>query len=171
MSSTTAKEMLMLAKTVREALKTIENDLKPPIAYCYNTYEYAYLPYQTYISKYCNGPKSVLFVGMNPGPYGMCQTGIPFGEVNAVKNWLKIDERVDKPARECPGRKVLGFSCPQSEKSGFRLWTLFEKICGTPDLFFNNAFVHNYCPLGFLKENGWNATPEQDLQVGIGIFT
>ena len=26
---------------------------------------------------------------MNPGPFGMVQTGVPFGEVEAVRSWLQ----------------------------------------------------------------------------------
>ena len=35
--------------------------------------------------------KRVVFLGMNPGPFGMAQVGVPFGEVAAVRDWLRID--------------------------------------------------------------------------------
>jgi len=41
---------------------------------------------------------------MNPGPWGMAQTGVPFGEINAVKDWLGINAEVDKPQKQHPKR-------------------------------------------------------------------
>lgn len=113
--------------------------------------------------------KKILFIGMNPSPSGMCQTGIPFGEINAVKNWLKVCETVEKPTRECPNRPVLGFSFQISEVSGLRLWGLFRKLCVSPEQLFKHSFVNNYCPLAFFNENGVNI-PSAQLTVRSSIF-
>jgi single-strand selective monofunctional uracil DNA glycosylase len=98
---------------------------------------------------------------MNPGPFGMVQTGIPFGEVQAVRDWLGIDAPVGKPAAEHPRRPVLGLACPRSEVSGRRLWGLFRCRFGTPERFFAEHFVVNYCPLAFVESSGRNRTPDQ----------
>lgn len=107
------------------------------------------------------GPKRVLFLGMNPGPFGMAQTGVPFGEVAAVKEWMGIDEPVDKPADEHAKRPVDGFQCTRSEVSGRRLWGLFAERFGTAESFFQDHFVLNYCPLVWMSATGANLTPDK----------
>jgi len=103
----------------------------------------------------------VVFLGMNPGPFGMVQTGIPFGEIAAVRDWLKISAPIEAPAAAHPKRPVLGYDCPRSEVSGRRLWKLFAERFGTPERFFAGHFVANYCPLAFLSASGSNVTPDK----------
>lgn len=138
-----------------------ELQFKDPIIYCYNPMDYAIKSFEQYVNTYCNKTKSILFVGMNPGPYGMCQTGIPFGDVTHVRDWLKINADIGKPEWECPERLILGHSCTRNEISGQKFWGLFKKLCATPDNFFQNAFVYNYCPLAFMQRNGGNITPNK----------
>src|SRR5512136_2439404 len=121
-----------------------------PVAYIYNPLVYAREPHDLYLSRYGGGVKEAVFVGMNPGPWGMTQTGVPFGEIDLVKNWLCIEGKVGKPPREHPKKQVDGFSCRRSEVSGRRLWGLFRERFGTPERFFARFFVVNYCPLLFL---------------------
>lgn len=135
-----------------------------PVAYVYNPLEYAFQIHSEFVHKYCRGRKRILFVGMNPGPFGACQTGVPFGEVNYVKNWFRLENSVQKPKIECPERPVLGLACTRSEISGKRFWGLFERLCQTPENFFKHAFIHNYCPLAFMGRSGINLTPNK-LQV------
>lgn len=132
-----------------------------PVAYIYNPLEYASDTHCQFIRRFCTNPKKVLFVGINPGPFGMAQTGVPFGEVSVVKNWLQITGTVQKPAKEHPKRPILGLDCPRNEVSGQRFWGFFQDICGTPEGFFRNAFVHNYCPLVFMKDSAKNVTPNE----------
>jgi single-strand selective monofunctional uracil DNA glycosylase len=96
---------------------------------------------------------------MNPGPWGMAQTGVPFGEVTLVRKWLKIEGPVKTPPNEHPKRPVTGFSCRRSEVSGRRLWGWAKKRFKTPEAFFSRFFVANYCPLIFMEESGKNKTP------------
>lgn len=152
-------QVLNAVKHLNVLIKNLQ--FKDPIIYCYNPMEYAIKPFEQYVNKYCNGPKPILFVGMNPGPFGMCQTGIPFGNVPHVTNWLKINAEIAKPELECPERPILGLSCTRNEISGQKFWGLFEKLCKTPDNFFRNAFVYNYCPLAFMQRNGGNITPNK----------
>ncbi|MCL2834457.1 MAG: single-stranded DNA-binding protein [Treponema sp.] len=106
-------------------------------------------------------PKKIIFVGMNPGPWGMAQTGVPFGEVAAVRDWLGIEAAVGKPEHEHPKRLVEGFACKRAEVSGRRLWGLFRERFGTPQVFFRGHFVTNYCPLLFMGPSGVNITPDK----------
>lgn len=154
---TVNESLLLLSKSVNDKLK----DLKfgKPVEYIYNPLEYAFNLHSQYINKFCSSPKQVLFVGMNPGPFGMCQTGVPFGDIPHVRDWLKINGEVSKPEKECPSRPILGLECQRTEISGKQFWGLFERICGVPDAFFRNAFVYNYCPLAFMKGTGSNITP------------
>jgi single-strand selective monofunctional uracil DNA glycosylase len=98
---------------------------------------------------------------MNPGPWGMVQTGVPFGEIKAVKEWLGIEAPVTAPSNVHPKRPVLGFKCQRSEISGKRLWGWAKKTFKTPEQFFSRFFVANYCPLMFIEANGRNRTPDK----------
>ena len=133
----------------------------PPITHVYNPLTYAWAPYEAYLRKFGTTPKRVIFLGMNPGPFGMAQTGVPFGEVAAVRDWLGIQGPVGRPSRTHPRRRVLGFACPRSEVSGRRLWGLFAARFGTPERFFASHIVMNYCPLAFLESSGRNRTPDK----------
>jgi len=127
----------------------------------YNPLVYAGRPHNRYLEVAGIAPKKVIFLGMNPGPWGMAQTGVPFGEVAAVRDWLAIEAAVDKPEREHPKRPIEGFACARSEVSGRRLWGLFRERFGTPAKFFAGHFVANYCPLVFMDSGGANITPDK----------
>jgi single-strand selective monofunctional uracil DNA glycosylase len=133
----------------------------PPVTHIANPLDYAWAPHELYLKKYGAGQKRVIFLGMNPGPFGMAQTGVPFGEIAAVRDWLKISAPVQRPAREHPKRPVQGFDCLRSEVSGRRLWGLFAERFGAPEKFFADHFVVNYCPLVFCEEGGKNFTPDK----------
>jgi single-strand selective monofunctional uracil DNA glycosylase len=91
----------------------------------------------------------------------MAQTGVPFGEVAAVRDWLALDARIERPDREHPKRPVEGLACARSEVSGQRVWGWARERFGTPDAFFARFFVWNYCPLCFMEESGRNRTPDK----------
>lgn len=130
--------------------------------YVYNPLNYAWEAHKQFLQKYVNNTVDIIFLGMNPGPFGMMQTGVPFGEINAVKNYLKIDAKVEKPTNEHPGRPVLGMNISRSEISGKRLWGLFETLYPNAEDFFKTNSVFNYCPLGFLMntKTAKNETPD-----------
>jgi len=132
-----------------------------PVAHVYNPLDYAWPAHELYLRKFGGGKKRVVFLGMNPGPFGMAQTGVPFGEVAAVRDWLKIRAPIGRPAVKHPKRPVLGFDCPRSEVSGRRLWGLFAGRFGSPERFFAGHFVANYCPLAFCEAGGRNLTPDK----------
>jgi single-strand selective monofunctional uracil DNA glycosylase len=133
----------------------------PPITHVYNPLEYAREPLRQYHANFASTPKEVVFLGMNPGPWGMAQTGIPFGELNAVRDWMQINAPVGTPAEMHPKRPVMGFSCTKREVSGRRLWGWAQVTFQTPNRFFKRFFVANYCPLLFIEKSGRNRTPDQ----------
>ncbi|MEJ2040442.1 MAG: single-stranded DNA-binding protein, partial [Desulfosarcinaceae bacterium] len=55
-----------------------------PVTHVYNPLRYARDRFAAYWERYGRPPKRILFVGMNPGPWGMVQTGVPFGDVEMV---------------------------------------------------------------------------------------
>jgi single-strand selective monofunctional uracil DNA glycosylase len=131
------------------------------VSHVYNPLEYARAPYAAYVERYANSRKRVVFMGMNPGPYGMTQTGVPFGEISHVRDWLGIEAPVSKPKHEHPKRPVVGFACTRSEVSGARVWGMWKALYGTPASFFSWGYVANYCPLVFMDEGGRNVTPDK----------
>ncbi|MBZ5495356.1 MAG: single-stranded DNA-binding protein [Acidobacteriia bacterium] len=133
----------------------------PPIAWVYNPVEYSWPTHAEYLRRFGRGRREIVLVGMNPGPWGMVQTGVPFGDVEMVSNWLGITGRVGKPRSEHPRRPVEGFLCHRSEISGRRLWGWARDTYGTPGRFFARFFVMNYCPLCFFEADGTNRTPDR----------
>lgn len=127
----------------------------------YNPLLYAWRAHEAYLRKFGACPKRVVFLGMNPGPFGMVQTGVPFGEVAAVRDWLGVQAEIERPSREHPRRPVSGFECQRSEVSGQRLWGLFAQRFDCCESFFREHFVINYCPLAFVESTGRNRTPDK----------
>lgn len=136
-------------------------DFSSSVPWVYNPLEYAWNAHRQYLHRYLRTGCEVLFLGMNPGPWGMAQTGVPFGEVSAVRDWLGIEASIGRPSREHPLRPVLGLSCPRNEVSGQRLWGLFSHRFGSTDNFFQKHFVANYCPLVFMEQSARNVTPDK----------
>lgn len=132
-----------------------------PVTHVYNPLDYAWNPHADYLTRFGAGTREIVFVGMNPGPFGMAQTGVPFGDVGLVRDWMGIEGEVGQPDHEHPKRPVLGFDCARSEVSGSRLWGWARDRFGTAEAFFKRFFVINYCPLVFLEESGRNRTPDK----------
>lgn len=132
-----------------------------PVTHVYNPLRYARRPQEAYLKRFGQGPVEALWLGMNPGPFGMAQTGVPFGDVAMVRDWMGICEPVDTPESAHPKRPVLGFASPRSEVSGTRLWSFARDRFGTPERFFARFFVWNYCPLCFCEAGGRNRTPDK----------
>lgn len=129
------------------------------VVYLYNPIGYARTTHEMFMKRYMNSQRDVLFLGMNPGPWGMSQTGVPFGEVAMVRDFLGITGPVDKPTKEHPKRLVQGFACSKQEVSGQRFWSLVKQLCGTPQNFFQSCAVYNMCPVAFMAATGKNLTP------------
>ena len=151
-----------LVDAARRLGRSVESlHFAPPVTHVYNPLAYAGRAYRRYLRRFADDQKRVVFLGMNPGPYGMAQTGIPFGEVASVRDWMGIEERIERPANEHPARPVEGFACSRSEVSGARLWGAVARRFGRPEAFFRDHFVANYCPLVFMEVSGRNRTPDK----------
>jgi single-strand selective monofunctional uracil DNA glycosylase len=162
-SSKIADQILACAKTLNRDLKKLQ--FAEPVTHVYNPLEYAWAPFESYVRKFsalgqqAKRGRAVL-LGMNPGPYGMMQVGVPFGEVNAVRDWMGIVAPVETPKAQHPKRPIQGFECTRSEVSGKRLWTWAQEDYGSAEQFFKHFFVLNYCPLVWLQTSGKNHTPD-----------
>lgn len=143
------------------ARETSALDTSGAAAFTYNPLEYARTPHEAYLEKYGTGPKKALLLGMNPGPFGMAQTGVPFGDVSMVRDYLGVTGRVKRPEHEHPKRPIEGFDCKRSEVSGTRLWGWAREHFPDAADFFRHFFVVNYCPLVFMTDSGANLTPDK----------
>lgn len=156
--SSSGTGLASIAERLRERTRRLR--FAPPTACVYAPLDYAWTPHRLYLERYGAGPREVLFVGMNPGPFGMVQTGVPFGDVAMVRDWLGIEAAVGRPAHAHPKRPVRGFDIGRGEVSGARFWGWARARFGTPERFFRRAFVWNYCPLCFVGPTGRNVTPD-----------
>jgi len=154
-----ARESRRLAKAV-DALSFGE-----PVTHVYNPLVHARKPHERFLdladSAFVEGTRDAIWLGMNPGPWGMAQTGVPFGDVTQVREYLGIDEPVRKPANEHPKRLVTGLDCPRNEVSGTRVYEFAREEYGDARSFFGRFFIVNYCPLSFMEESGRNRTPDK----------
>ena len=157
----------MSAQTLIAAAHTLAAQLddlsfSAPVTHVYNPLDYAGAAHDQYLTQWGDQPqpRRVVFLGMNPGPFGMVQVGVPFGEVSIAHDWLRIDAPIRQPLAMNPKRPVEGWACTRSEVSGRRLWGLFRDRFGTPEHFFAEHFVANYCPLAFF-DGGRNVTPDK----------
>lgn len=132
-----------------------------PVTHVYNPCVYARAGFEAYLKLAAARPKRAIFVGMNPGPWGMAQTGVPFGEPGIVRDWLGIEAEIGKPDPEHPKRPILGFACKRTEVSGSRVWGAIQEHFGTPERFFERYYIANYCPLVFMEASGRNRTPDK----------
>lgn len=48
----------------------------PDVEFIYNPLQYASELHKAFLNKFLDSNKKVLFLGINPGPWGMCQTGV-----------------------------------------------------------------------------------------------
>ena len=155
-----ARALITAAATLSAQLDGLS--FSAPVTHVYNPLDYAGAAHAQYLTQWGGQPqpRRVIFLGMNPGPFGMVQIGVPFGEVSMVHDWLRIDAPIRQPLDMNPKRPIEGWACTRSEVSGRRLWGLFRERFGTPEAFFAEHFVANYCPLAFF-DNARNVTPDK----------
>jgi single-strand selective monofunctional uracil DNA glycosylase len=156
---TRAERLIEAARRLGRTVDALRFGL--PVTHVYNPLGYAGRGYRRYLRRFAEGPKRAVFLGMNPGPFGMAQTGVPFGEVASVRDWMGIEERIERPPNEHPARPIEGFACLRSEVSGARLWGAVAGRFERPEAFFHEHFVANYCPLVFMEASGRNRTPDK----------
>ncbi|GAB5546395.1 MAG: single-stranded DNA-binding protein [Sandaracinaceae bacterium] len=151
--------LIEISRTLAEGVDAL--DFAAPVAHVYNPLTYARAPHEAFLKRYGEGKKEIVLLGMNPGPFGMAQTGVPFGDPTFVREWMGIEGEVGKPPKEHPKRQIVGLDSPRSEVSGSRLWGWARDRFGSADAFFARFFVLNYCPLVFMEESGRNRVPEK----------
>jgi single-strand selective monofunctional uracil DNA glycosylase len=156
---TIASQLIQVGQELADELRPLR--FSDPVSHTYLTVDYARSGYEAYLKTYANSKKRTLLLGMNPGPYGMAQTGVPFGEISSVRGWMKLSPEIGKPDNEHPKRKVTGMDCPKSEVSGRRLWGLFADRFSSAEDFFKDHLVINFCPLIWMKDTGANLTPDK----------
>jgi single-strand selective monofunctional uracil DNA glycosylase len=151
--------LCQISRELSEALAPLR--FAPPVTHVYDPTRYARASHEAYLRRWATHQPALLLVGMNPGPWGMAQTGVPFGAVHLVRGWMGVEAPVHKPHPEHPKRPVEGFACAQREASGERLWGWAKDRFLTPEAFFARAFVVSHCPLSFMEVSGRNRTPDQ----------
>ncbi|MDP4626413.1 MAG: single-stranded DNA-binding protein [Akkermansiaceae bacterium] len=154
-----SEKLILAGRELADELRPLE--FSDPVTHTYLTVDYAAEGYEGYLEKFGNSKKRVLMLGMNPGPFGMAQTGVPFGEIAMVRDWMGLKPKIGKPEKEHPKRKVLGMDCPKSEVSGRRLWGCFSEKFPVAKDFFKDHLAINFCPLIWMKDTGANLTPDK----------
>ena len=129
----------------------------------YNPLAYAWEPHRAYLELASGGGAKTLLLGMNPGPHGMGQMGIPFAATSVVRDLLKITNLdVGQPRTPHPKRPISGLDWPKEEVSGTRLWGLLANEYGSAESIFKSVFLLNHCPLMlFSGERATNITPDK----------
>ena len=155
-----------MLQTMIQAARNLSADcdalsFNAPVTHVYNPLDYAWAAHEQYLNLAATTKKKVVFLGMNPGPFGMAQSGVPFGEIAIVRDWLGINAPIGKPDCEHPKRPIVGLACTRSEVSGRRLWGLFAERYESASDFFQDHFIVNHCPLVFMEETGRNRTPDK----------
>ena len=157
----------MNAQTIRAFGQSFEGwrPTTPDIAHVYNPLIYAWQAHEAYLERALwDRPQGrVLWLGINPGPWGMAQTATPFGDVASVRDWMGVGPvEVGQPADPSPLRPIEGFSLTRREVSGQRLWAWAAGRFGAADACFDAMFVWNFCPLMFLHaQRARNVTPDR----------
>jgi single-strand selective monofunctional uracil DNA glycosylase len=154
-----ADQLIAAARRLAEAVDALA--FEQPTHTVYNPLRYAWAGHEAYLRRHGGSTKKVIFLGMNPGPFGMAQTGVPFGEIELVRDWIGVEAAISKPPNEHFKRPIEGFACQRSEVSGRRLWGAFREHYPKSEDFFADHFVANYCPLVFMEESGKNRTPDK----------
>lgn len=159
MSANISEQCIAAAERLADGVDAL--DFAAPTTHIYNPLRYAWTGHRSYLEQHAASQKKVIFMGMNPGPFGMAQTGVPFGEVAMVRDWVGVEETILRPENVHPKRPIEGFACQRSEVSGRRLWGLFAEKYPVAADFFADHFVANYCPLVFMEAGGKNRTPDK----------
>ena len=129
----------------------------------YNPLAYAWDVHVAYLEKMGGHGAGTVVLGMNPGPRGMGQQGVPFGATSVVRDLLGITGiSVGQPESADPRRPVVGLEYPREEVSGTRLWGLLSESFGDANAIAGRVFLVNHCPLMlFSGARATNITPDK----------
>lgn len=160
---TVSERLLQAAEELSSECNLLSRGLVANTDVCHatNPLDYAFSSHQQYLQKWGGRGAKTILLGMNPGPWGMGQTGVPFGATGVVQDILGITEaEIIQPKGVHPKRPILGLKLERQEVSGTRLWTLLQQHYGSTEKIFEHVFVLNHCPLLLLGESGKNLTPD-----------
>lgn len=150
-----------VAKELSKSCDSLVPELSDPVSVVYNPLDYAWEVHYNYLRKFGELGAKTIILGMNPGPWGMGQTGVPFGDVTKTTGYLGLSGEVGKPENLHPKRPVIGLDCKRGEVSGTRLWGIIEDIFGSAEMAHQKFFVINHCPLLMFDVKGTNLTPDK----------
>lgn len=155
--------LLQHSKHLSETLNALHINDYTDDFFLYNVFDYAWNAWETYISMYAKNTAHTLLLGINPGPHGMVQTGIPFGHIPTVEQWLHITPILKEHYPTHPKRPIRGIAYKREEPSGKLLWHTIKNIFPTPEHFFSQCFMLNYSPLAFFTndDKASNITPDK----------
>jgi len=130
---------------------------------CYNPLDYAWDAHEAYLRRMGGSGARTVILGMNPGPHGMGQMGIPFAATSVVRDLLGITGiPVNQPEAADPRRPVVGLEYAREEVSGTRLWGLLAEHYGDAGAIASSVFLVNHCPLMlFSGARATNITPDK----------
>ena len=130
---------------------------------CYNPLNYAWDAHEAYLRRMGGGGARTVILGMNPGPHGMGQMGVPIAATSVVRDLLDITGiPVNQPEMVDPRRPVVGLEYPREEVSGTRLWGLLAEYYGDAGAIASSVFLVNHCPLMlFSGPRATNITPDK----------
>ena len=159
------EQLIRAAASLRDDVIPISRSLvsEGSVDVCYNPLAYAWDAHEAYLRRMGDSGARTVILGMNPGPHGMGQMGIPFAATSVVRDLLGITGiPVNQPEAADPRRPVVGLEYPREEVSGTRLWGLLAEHYGDIEAISSNVFLVNYCPLMlFSGPRAANITPDK----------
>ena len=162
----------MVVEQLIRAATSLRDDVRPlgmklvsegRIDVCYNPLDYAWDAHVAFLRRMGGSGARTVILGMNPGPHGMGQMGIPFAATSVVRDLLGITGiPVNQPETPDPRRPVVGLEYPREEVSGTRLWGLLAEHYGDAGAIASRVFLVNHCPLMlFSGPRAANTTPDK----------
>ena len=162
----------MVVERLIEAASLLRDDVEPlgeklveegRIDVCYNPLNYAWNVHEEYLRRMGGLGAKTVVLGMNPGPHGMGQMGIPFAATSVVRDLLGISGiPVNQPNTPDERRPVIGLDYHKEEVSGTRLWGLLSEQYGDAESIASRVFLVNHCPLMlFSGPRATNITPDK----------
>ena len=162
----------MVVEQLIRAATSLRDDVRPlgmklvsegRIDVCYNPLDYAWDAHEAYLRRMGGSGARTVILGMNPGPHGMGQMGIPFAATSVVRDLLGITGiPVNQPEAADPRRPVVGLEYAREEVSGTRLWGLLAEHYGDAGAIASSVFLVNHCPLMlFSGARATNITPDK----------
>ena len=162
----------MAVEQLIRAASSLRDDVRPlgvklvsegRIDVCYNPLDYAWDAHVAFLRRMGGSGARTVILGMNPGPHGMGQMGIPFAAPSVVQDLLGITGiPVNQPETPDPRRPVVGLEYPREEVSGTRLWGLLAEHYGDAGAIASSVFLVNHCPLMlFSGPRAANITPDK----------